>query len=652
MEKIQKSINYLKSLTAETISNANSGHTGSALGASTMMFSLFKDHLIFNPKDPKFLNRDRVVLSAGHTSAMFYSLLHMFGYDLSMDDLKKFRTYGSKTPGHPEYGIVPGAETTSGPLGQGIANAVGMAIAETFFAAKFNTKDIKLFDHYTYCYTGDGCIMEGVGMEACAIAGTLGLNKLVLLYDDNEITIDGARELSNKEDTARKFEAMGWNVVHTKNGLDYNACTKILNKVKHSKKPTLVIFETVIGVGTSKAGTSKVHAYPLPAEELKTFKESLEAPESFFIPEDVYELCNQSVKRNLKQIEKWNAKLSAYKTKYPELYKELSNVGNVKKINYEKILKALQKQPALAGRDIASLILNAVSSVYTELVGGTADVAASTKAFINNGGSYSSQNHLGRNIHFGIREHAMGSICNGITLYLGTPTFDSTFLAFSNYLTPATKMRSLMNIPVLSIYTHDSVDVGQDGPTHQPIEQIGQLRRFLNYNVFRPATKAEAVAAFKVFFESQKPTALIASKSKLLDIESSSIEAAEQGAYTIFETKTKPTIEIIATGREVALAVDVAQNLEKYGVRVISMPSENVFDAQPKTYKNKVRLKDARLRVVIEASNDPIWYKYVGENGLIINVTNYLSSGSSSDCYQKAGYTTANVLKQIEKNLK
>ena len=652
MEKIQKSINYLKSLTAETISNANSGHTGSALGASTMMFSLFKDHLMFNPKDPKFLNRDRVVLSAGHTSAMFYSLLHMFGYDLSMDDLKKFRTYGSKTPGHPEYGIVPGAETTSGPLGQGIANAVGMAIAETFFAAKFNTKDIKLFDHYTYCYTGDGCIMEGVGMEACAIAGTLGLNKLVLLYDDNEITIDGARELSNKEDTARKFEAMGWNVVHTKNGLDYNACTKILNKVKHSKKPTLVIFETVIGVGTSKAGTSKVHAYPLPAEELKTFKESLEAPESFFIPEDVYELCNQSVKRNLKQIEKWNAKLSAYKTKYPELYKELSNVGNVKKINYEKILKALQKQPALAGRDIASLILNAVSSVYTELVGGTADVAASTKAFINNGGSYSSQNHLGRNIHFGIREHAMGSICNGITLYLGTPTFDSTFLAFSNYLTPATKMRSLMNIPVLSIYTHDSVDVGQDGPTHQPIEQIGQLRRFLNYNVFRPATKAEAVAAFKVFFESQKPTALIASKSKLLDIESSSIEAAEQGAYTIFETKTKPTIEIIATGREVALAVDVAQNLEKYGVRVISMPSENVFDAQPKTYKNKVRLKDARLRVVIEASNDPIWYKYVGENGLILNVTNYLSSGSSSDCYQKAGYTTANVLKQIEKNLK
>ena len=652
MEKIQKSINYLKSLTAETISNANSGHTGSALGASTMMFSLFKDHLMFNPKDPKFLNRDRVVLSAGHTSAMFYSLLHMFGYDLSMDDLKKFRTYGSKTPGHPEYGIVPGAETTSGPLGQGIANAVGMAIAETFFAAKFNTKDIKLFDHYTYCYTGDGCIMEGVGMEACAIAGTLGLNKLVLLYDDNEITIDGARELSNKEDTARKFEAMGWNVVHTKNGLDYNACTKILNKVKHSKKPTLVIFETVIGVGTSKAGTSKVHAYPLPAEELKTFKESLEAPESFFIPEDVYELCNQSVKRNLKQIEKWNAKLSAYKTKYPELYKELSNIGNVKKINYEKILKALQKQPALAGRDIASLILNAVSSVYTELVGGTADVAASTKAFINNGGSYSSQNHLGRNIHFGIREHAMGSICNGITLYLGTPTFDSTFLAFSNYLTPATKMRSLMNIPVLSIYTHDSVDVGQDGPTHQPIEQIGQLRRFLNYNVFRPATKAEAVAAFKVFFESQKPTALIASKSKLLDIESSSIEAAEQGAYTIFETKTKPTIEIIATGREVALAVDVAQNLEKYGVRVISMPSENVFDAQPKTYKNKVRLKDARLRVVIEASNDPIWYKYVGENGLILNVTNYLSSGSSSDCYQKAGYTTANVLKQIEKNLK
>lgn len=652
MELIQKSINYLKSLTAETISHAGSGHTGSALGASPMMFSLFKDHLVFNPKDPKFLGRDRVVLSAGHTSAMFYSLLHMFGYDLSMDDLKKFRTYGSKTPGHPEYGVVPGAETTSGPLGQGIANAVGMAIAETFFASKFNTKDITLFDNYTYCYTGDGCIMEGVGMEACAIAGTLGLNKLVLLYDDNEITIDGARELSNKEDTALKFEAMGWNVLHIKNGHDYASCTKILNKVKNSKKPTLVIFETVIGVGTTKAGTPKVHAYPLPAEELKVFKESLNAPESFYVPEDVYALCNETVQKNQKIYDAWQAKLAAYKAKYPELYKQLMGLGKVKKLSYDKILSALNKQPEMAGRDITHFILNAVSSVYTELVGGSADVAASTKAFIADGGDYLANNTLGRNIHFGIREHAMGTICNGITLYLGTPTFDSTFLAFSNYMTPATKMRSLMHIPVLSIYTHDSIDVGQDGPTHQPIEQIGQLRRFVDYNVFRPATKAEAVASFKVFFESQTPTAIIASKSKLADIEASTIEGAEQGAYTIFETKTKPIIEIIATGREVSLAVEVAKQLENYGARVISMTCESLFDAQPKTYKNKVRLQSPALRVAIEASNDPIWYKYVGENGLILSVSQYMSSGSSSDCYTKAGYTAVNILKQIEKHLK
>ena len=652
MELIQKSINYLKSLTAETISHAGSGHTGSALGASPMMFSLFKDHLVFNPKDPNFLGRDRVVLSAGHTSAMFYSLLHMFGYNLSMDDLKKFRTYGSKTPGHPEYGIVPGAETTSGPLGQGIANAVGMAIAETFFASKFNTKDITLFDNYTYCYTGDGCIMEGVGMEACAIAGTLGLNKLVLLYDDNEITIDGSRELSNKEDTALKFEAMGWNVLHIKNGHDYASCTKILNKVKNSKKPTLVIFETVIGAGTTKAGTPKVHAYPLPEDELKVFKESLGTPESFFVPEDVYALCNETVQKNQKIYDAWQTKLAAYKTKYPELYKQLMGLGKVKKINYDKILSALKKQPEMAGRDITHLILNAVSSVYTELVGGSADVAASTKAFIVDGGDYSADDRLGRNIHFGIREHAMGTICNGITLYLRTPTFDSTFLAFSNYMTPATKMRSLMHIPVLSIYTHDSVDVGQDGPTHQPIEQIGQLRRFVDYNVFRPATKAEAVAAFKVFFESQVPTSIIASKSKLADIESSTIEGAEQGAYTIFETKTKPTIEIIATGREVSIAVEVAKQLENYGARVISMPCESLFDAQPKTYKNKVRLQNHALRVAIEASNDPIWYKYVGENGLIIGVSHYMSSGSSSDCYTKAGYTVTNILKQIENHLK
>lgn len=652
MEQIQKSINYLKSLTAETISNAKSGHTGSALGASTMMFSLFKDHLNFNPKDTKFLGRDRLVLSAGHTSAMFYSLLHMFGYDLSMNDLKKFRTYGSKTPGHPEYGIVPGAETTTGPLGQGIANAVGMAIAETMFAEKFNTKDIALFDNYTYCYTGDGCIMEGVGIEACAIAGTLGLNKFILLYDDNEITIDGARELSNKEDTALKFKSMGWNVVHVKNGHDYKSCTKAIAEAKKSNKPTIVIFETVIGVGTTKAGSPKAHAYPLPEDELKTFKASLGASESFFVPEDVYDLCKQSVSVNAKKYQAWQEKLAVYKSKYPDKFKQLKAVFEPKKFNYEKLLKALEKEPELAGRDIANKVLNAVASVYAELVGGTADVAASTKAFITDGGSYSSQNHAGRNIHFGIREHAMGTICNGITLYLNTPTFDSTFLAFSNYMTPSLKMRSLMNIPVLSIFTHDSVDVGEDGPTHQPIEQIGQLRRFIGLNVFRPATKAEVVAGFKHFLETKTPTTVIASKAKLKDLSGSTIEDAQNGGYVIFETKTKPTIEIIATGREVSLAVDIAKELEAYGARVISMPCESLFDSMPKTYKNKVRLKDAKLRVAIEASNDPIWYKYVGVDGLILGVDSYKSSGKSADVYEKSGYTISNIKTQIEKNLK
>ena len=640
MDIVEKSLNYLKSLTAETISNAKSGHTGSALGASTMMLALFHDHLKFDATNPDWPNRDRLVLSAGHTSAMYYSLLHMFGYDVSMDDLKNFRKYASKTPGHPEVHFVPGVETTTGPLGQGIANAVGFAIGEE----KMRQLEPNAISHHTFCYTGDGCLMEGVGMEACSIAGTLKLNKLILLYDDNNITIDGKRTLANAEDIKAKFEAMNWNTIEVKNGHDYNACSKAIAKAKKSDKPTIVIFKTIIGIGTNAQGTEKAHANPLSTEELQKFKASLGVFESFFIPEDVYAFCRQTTLKNKQLAENWASSLTKSIT-------DLKRFALNLKFDFNKVVNELNKTPEMAGRDASSIVLNMLSENFY-FFGGTADVGPSTKAVIKNSQDFSASNRMGRNIHFGIREHAMGSICNALALYAGFYVFDSTFLAFSNYMLPALKMRAMMNSPVLSIFTHDSVDIGEDGPTHQPIEQIGQLRSIINLDVIRPATYSEIVWAYKHFVENRKPVALILSKSKLSNTTSSTIENAEKGAYVIFETKTKPQIEIFATGKEVWLAIEVAKELEQVGARVVSVPCESIFASQDKAYKSKVLLKSPKLKVVVEASNDNVWHKYLGEDDLLVNVTNYQHSGKGSEVYEKAGFTKNNILKLIEKKLK
>ena len=640
MDKVEKSLAYLKSLTAETISNAKSGHTGSALGASTILLSLFHDHLKFDSKNPAWPGRDRFVLSAGHTSGLFYSLLHLFGYDISIDDLKNFRKYASKTPGHPEYAHVPGAEVTTGPLGQGVANAVGFALAE----ARTNHLYPKVFDNHTYCFAGDGCLMEGVALEACSLAGTLNLNKLILLYDDNNITIDGARTLANREDVKAKFEAMGWNTIDVKNGHDYNACSKAIAKAKKSNKPTIIIFKTIIGIGTSKEGSEKSHAYPLPAEELVTFKQKLGVSESFSIPEDVYAFFNEANIRNQPLIENWKKAALEHK-------EVLQRFFNPKPFDYTALLKELNNLPEQAGRDLSGMVLNALEENFN-FMGGTADVGPSTKAVITKSSFISAESRLGRNIHFGIREHAMGSICNAMALYGTFRIFDSTFMAFSNYMLPALKMRAMMNAPVLSVFTHDSIDIGEDGPTHQPIEQLSQIRSIIGLNVFRPASEAEMIAAYKFFVEQNKPTALVVTKSKLAKLAGSTIEGAEHGGYVVFETKTKPQIEIFATGKEVSLAVDVAKELESFGARVISMPCETLYDSQEKTYKNKVRVKNAVLKVAIEASNDNLWYKYVGEDGLIINVTAYQYSGKGSEVYEKAGFSKENILKQIQKKLK
>lgn len=652
MDIISKTTNYLKSLTAETISNAKSGHTGTAIGASSILLSLYHDHLIFNPNDTGFLNRDRFVLSAGHASGLLYSLNHMFGYDISMDDLKHFRTYGSKTPGHPEINVDSGIETTTGPLGQGVANAVGFAIAESMMEQYFNTKTHKIIDNHTYCFAGDGCLMEGVALEACALAGTLNLNKLILLYDNNDITIEGKRQLASTENVPLKFKAMGWDVIEVSNGNNYFDCSKAILKAKKNSHPTIIIFKTIIGIGTKKQGQAGSHAYPLSSEDLAEFKSSLGVGESFYLPKDVLEFCNQSIVKNTKIYQDWKLMLEDYKACYPEKFKQLQAFFKPAKLNYNMLLKELNKQPDLAGRKMSHICLNFLAKHLSNLVGGTADLAPSILAFIEDGGDFSATNRYGRNLHYGIREHAMGSISNGIALYSNFYVFDGTFLSFSNYMQPALRMRSMMNIPVLSIFTHDSLTVGQDGPTHQPIEQLGTLRQTIGLNVVRPATNAEMVFAFKLFVESKMPTAVAVSKSKLKNFESSTLEKAEHGAYVIFETKTKPTIEIFSSGSDVELAVQVASELETIGARVISMPCEKIYSCSDKAYKNSVRLKNPRLKVAIESSNDPIWWKYVGEDGLIVSVDDYQKSGDGTEVYQKAGFNKSNVLKLIKNKLK
>jgi len=651
MDINQKSINYIKSLAAETVSNAKSGHTGSAIGASEIMFSLFHDHMVFDPNNTKFLNRDRLVFSAGHVSALNYTMLHLFGYDISIDDLKSFRKCGSKTPGHPEYPHVPGIETTTGPLGQGVANSVGLAIAEEMMAAKFNTKEFKLFDNYTYCYAGDGCLMEGVALEACSLAGTLGLNKFILLYDDNNITIDGNESITNLENVKEKFDAMGFATIVVAKGNDYSSCTRAIAKAKTNKKPTIILFRTVIGLGTEFEGTSKIHSMPLPPESLASFKQKLGVEGNFYIPEDVQKYCMESVHKNQLIHEKWNIMLEQYKQKYPEKYKELLDFLKNKKINFNKILNILNKNESLEGRKASGIVLNEISKQLLNFTGGNADLVASTKANIDDGERFSVQNRTGRNICFGVREHAMGSICNGIALYSNYYVFDSTFLAFSNYMLPALKMRAMMELPIISVFSHDSIEIGEDGPTHQPIEQLGQIRSLVGAKTFRPANFAEVVACYKHFIENKKPVFLAITKSKI-NVDNISIEQAEKGGYVYLETKKSPEIQIIATGHDLPLAISVANEISNLGVRVISMPCEKLFDEQETKYKNSVLLKSPKLTIVIEASNDTIWYKYLNQNDILINVTEYQSSGKASEVYANAGFDKDKIVKQIKTKLK
>ncbi|MBP3620089.1 MAG: transketolase [Clostridia bacterium] len=653
MKLTEKALNYLKSLSAETITNAKSGHLGVSLGASAILFALFKDHYNFDVSDTDFLNRDRFVLSAGHASALYYSLLSMFGFDVSLQDLKDFRKLGSKTPGHPEYGVTEGVETSTGPLGQGVANAVGMAIAESVMEERFNTVGFDIINNYTYCFVGDGCLMEGVAQEAASLAGNLKLNKLILLYDSNEVTINGALNLANRENVAKKFAAMGWNVIKVAKGNSYWWCSNAIARAKKSKKPTIIIFKTTIGIGTQKEGTSAVHSAVLSKEELAVFKENLKVKESFYIPSDVRELCMASTRRGKLNHEKWNQNLAMYSSTHPELYKSLLAFFDRKKINFDRILKNISKYAGQSTRKLNHYALNELAYQCPQLIGGTADLAPSTMAYIANAGNFSSGNKRGKNLQFGVREHAMSAVCNGIALYEDFITFDSTFMAFSNYAMPAIRMRSMMKVPVMSFFSHDSLAVGQDGPTHQPIEQIGQLRAIVGNTVFRPCDCNELVAGYSVCIKGYKPVTFALSRQDIAQVEGTSFEGAMLGGYLLENTSAKPEVVLVASGSEVPLAVAVAKELrKKHEVNVVSMPSIEVFEEQSAAYKNKIISKEARLVLSIEASNDTKWFKVLGARGEVVSVPTYMGSGNGEEVLANAGYSVKNLTKLVEAKLK
>ena len=651
MKILDKTLNYVKSITAQIISNAGSGHTGASLGVSAIMLALFKDHYNFDVSDTDFLNRDRFVLSAGHACPLYYTLLSLFGFDVSLQDLKKLRTLDSRTPGHPELNVTDGVEVSTGPLGQGVANAVGMAIAQTIMAERFNSIGFPIIDNYTYCLAGDGDLMEGVAQEACSLAGTLGLNKLILLYDSNDVTMDGSINIANRENVAKKFKAMGWNVIRCNKGNNFYACSRAIARAKKSSLPTIIIFKTTIGIGTDKEGTSSIHGVALNGEELKVFNQKLGVFENFYIPNDVRDFCMESSRRGKLNHEKWNQNLAVYATSNPELYRQFVNFFDRKKIDLDKLSRNVYKWEGLSGRELNKKILNEVSEKLLQIVGGTADLMHSSCAYIENGGNYNSGNRRGRNIHFGVREHAMGAIVNGISLYEDFLPFCSTFLAFSNYMLPSIRMSAMMKLNVMYFFTHDSIYVGQDGPSHQPIEQLSQLRSIIGLKVFRPCDASELLAGYKFALSNNGPIAFVLSRQNMPIVDGKFNEAC-QGGYILKQASKDADVVIYASGSEVSLALNVARELSKnYSVSVVSFPCVELFEEQSTAYKNKVLQKSARLRVAIEASNDKVWYKYVGDDGLVVGVSDYQKSADGKTIYNRAGFNEKDIVRAINKKL-
>lgn len=653
MDVNQLAVNTIRVLSAEAIEKAKSGHPGLPLGSAPIAYALFSKHLKFDPKSPSFTDRDRFILSAGHGSMLLYSLLNLFGYDLPMSAIENFRQLGSKAPGHPEWSVTPGVETTTGPLGQGIANAVGMAIAETHLAAVFNKPGYNVVDHYTYALCGDGCMMEGIEYEAASLAGTLKLGKLIVLYDKNNITIEGDTNGAFTEDVGKRHEAQGWQVLYVNDGNDIEAISKAIAKAKkETEKPSLIIVRTVIGYGSPKAGSADVHGAPLGEEGIKSLRKNLgyDYP-PFTVPEEVKKYLHKYITRGRRIRKEWENLFDAYSEEYPELADKflLYLSGNTPDLLNEKQLFEFTKPDAT--RNTSSKVLNELSSIIPNLVGGSADLGPSNKSVMKNREYYSATNRAGSNFHFGIREHAMSAICNGMSLHGGLKPYCSTFFVFSDYMKNAMRLSALMKQNVTYILTHDSIGVGEDGPTHQPVEQLAGLRAIPGMKVFRPADGKETAYGWITALKDVGPTCLVLTRQNLPQYENSG-EGALKGAYVLSDSaKKRPDAILLASGSEVELAMKAKETLLKddIDVRVVSVPCMELFDKQPKKYKESVLPSSVRARFAIEAATPSPWYKYVGLDGDVLGMTTFGASGPFDDLLKHFGFTVENVVEKVKK---
>lgn len=657
----QKSVNAIRVLAADTVQKANSGHPGMPLGSAAMAYELWANHLTHNPKNPKWVNRDRFILSAGHASSLLYSLLHLFGYGLTIEDMKNFRQDNSLTPGHPEYGHTVGVEATTGPLGAGMGMAVGMAMAQAHMAATFNTEDYNIIDHYTFVLGGDGCMEEGISSEAFSLAGTLGLSKLIVLYDSNNITIEGNTDLAFTEDVNKRMEAFGFQTLTVEDGNNLEEISKAIELAKAEKtKPSFITVKTKIAFGCpAKEGSESSHGSPLGEENVKALRDNLgwEEQEAFVIPQDVYDNFAQKAKKGQEAEDNWNKLFKAYCEKYPEK-KELWDkyfavIDDEKLLNCDEFWSYEDKPQAT--RSLSGNMINRLAKIMPNFWGGSADLGPSNKTVIKDGGSFSKNNYLGRNIHYGVREFAMAAIANGITLYGGTKTFVGTFFVFSDYLKPMARLAALMKIPVTYVLTHDSIGVGEDGPTHEPIEQLAMLRAMPNINVFRPADATETSAAwYSAITSKNTPTVLALSRQNLPQIEGSSKEALK-GGYIIAESiKAKPDAIIIASGSEVSLAVDAKKELMEKGfdIRVVSMPCMDIFEQQSDEYKEKILPQTVEKRLVVEAGSSICWGKYLGFKGKSVTIDTFGASAPANVLFKKYGFTVENVVNKALSMLK
>ena len=648
-----KSVNTVRVLSADGIEKAKSGHPGLPLGAAPIAYELFANHMKHNPKNPDWANRDRFILSAGHGSMLLYSLFHLFGYgNLSMDDLKSFRQLDSKTPGHPEYGHTVGVEATTGPLGAGMGMAVGMAMAEAHMASVFNKEGFDIVDHYTFVLGGDGCMMEGISSEAFSLAGTLGLSKLIVFYDSNGISIEGSTDIAFTENVVDRMKAFGFQTIEVEDGNDLEAIGKAIEEAKDDKnRPSFIKINTVIGYGAGKKqGTAGAHGEPLGSEALAALKSGFgfNPEESFKVDADVYENFNKINEKNAKIEEEWNKLFKEYASKYPEDAKKWDNYYseiNASLIDSDEFW-AWDDAPA-ATRNISGSIINRLKDIFSNLIGGSADLSPSNKTVMNGEGYISKDDYSGRNIHFGVREFAMTAITNGILLHGGLRAYCATFFVFSDYTKPMARLSALMNIPTIFVFTHDSIGVGEDGPTHEPIEQLAMLRSLPNFNTFRPADARETIAAWYAAMVSKStPTAIVLTRQNLPQLDGSGKKALK-GAYIIKEaSKSTPDMILIASGSEVSLAVEAAKELDKDNIstRVVSMPCMDVFETQSKEYKEEVLPKTVRNRVAIEALSSFGWDRYTGLDGRVISMNSFGASAPQDLLFKKFGFTKENVV--------